>query len=366
MKIAEPNYIRHVLGYVTPGYNAVAQWNLAEIRAPEAWQQYFSATQKPGQGVLVAVLDSGVDVRHPDLAPNIARDASGSVIFLDEVYPNSAATPDIDASGRNYDWTTAYSDAMHPGPDGNGHGTHVAGILAAAGVSGYDGTNIVGVAPDATILPVKVMESDGNGDDWSISNGIVDAANRGARIENLSIGGPMPSDLLSDAITYAVDKGVLLVAAAGETLPTGSPVFYPAAYPGVIAVGAVGQKEDYEPYSNFGTQVALVAPGGPADNEATDGVLSTLPTYGSEMATELPSGIPGYGHASGTSQATPCVAGVAAMIWSLYPNLTAQQVRDRLVTSADKLGGVDFSQQTGWGLVDAMTALSVGDPRYGQ
>lgn len=385
VKFAEPNYLRHVMGgYAVPSeYNSTQQWNLEQIKAPEAWQQYFSASHPPGQNVLVAVLDSGVDVEHPDLSPNIARDSSGRYVFIDEVHPSPNATSDVDTSVdssgncvcKDYDWDTAYNGQNGtpcptgytcPGPDGHGHGTHVAGIIAAAGNDGgYKGTDVVGVAPGATILPVKIMHNDGNGDDWTIANGMIDAANYGAKIENMSIGGPDPSELLDDAVTYALAKGVLIVVAAGESLPEGGAVYYPAAYPGCVAVGAVDRNNNYQAYSNFGPQVALVAPGGTVD-ESTGGVLSTLPTYGSNLASEVGATIPGYGRVSGTSQAAPHVSGVAALIWSLYPNLTAQQVRERLVVSADKLGGVDFSQQTGWGLVDALTALSLGDPRYGQ
>ncbi|MBU6427403.1 MAG: S8 family serine peptidase [Cyanobacteria bacterium REEB65] len=368
IKFAEPNYLRHVLGtpgYSAPEYDANQQWNLEQIKAPEAWQQYFSADHPPGKGVLVAVIDSGVDVRHPDLAPNIAKDASGNVRFLDEVHPTPDATMDIDDQGRNFDWDTAYQDANHPGPDGHGHGTHVAGIIAAAaGDGGYGGVDLVGVAPAATILPVKAMHCDGGGDDWTISNAIVDAANDGAKIENLSIGGPDPSQLLEDSLTYARNKNVLVVIAAGNAPPDGAPVYYPAAYPGMVAVGAVDRNDVYQSYSNFGPQLALVAPGGTVD-ESTGGVFSTLPTYGSELASEVGATIPGFGRVSGTSQAAPHVAGVAALLWSLDPDLTADQVRDRLLVSADKIPGANSDQQ-GWGRVNALNALAVGDPRYGQ
>ncbi len=394
IKFAEPNFERHVLGYAVPSadYSSTQQWNLTQIRAPQAWSQYFSTTQPPGRtaqgpAVLVAVLDSGVDVLHPNLLPNIARDSTGKIRFIDEVHPTDTATSDIDTStNQDFNWATAYSGTPEgatyasllpdeacpagytcPGPDGHGHGTHVAGIIAAAAGTGddYQGVQVVGVAPAAQILPVKIMHNDGNGDDWTIANGMVDAAKAGAQIENMSIGGPDPSQLLDDAVTYTLDQGVLIVVAAGENLPQGQAVFYPAAYPGVIAVGAVDQYNNYQAYSNFGPQVALVAPGGTVD-EKDDGVLSTLPTYGSFLAAQVGATIPGYGRVSGTSQSAPHVAGVAALIWSLYPQLTAAQVRERLIASADPLGGVDFSDQTGWGLVDAVNALSLGDPRYGQ
>lgn len=357
VKYATPNYTRRVLGYAAAEQNGSSsgQWGNAQIRAPQAWETYFSATEPPGKGITVAVLDSGVDVRHPDLEPNVARDAYGNVKYIDVLHEASGST-DI-CGAYNYDWATAYKDGNHPGPDGHGHGTHVAGIIAAAGNNtGASGGNIVGVAPGASILPVKTMNCNGDGQDWDIAFGIKAAADSGARILNLSIGGPEPSELLEDALAYAMGKGVLVVVAAGNGF--GSPVYYPAAYEGVIAVGAVDRSETYQSYSNVGPQMGLVAPGG-TTNQTVEGILSTVPTYGSKITRGA-----AYYRVSGTSQASPFVAGVAALIWSREPSLTAEQVRARLLASARDLGPSGFDDKYGWGRVDALAALALGDHRY--
>ncbi|MBM3274020.1 MAG: S8 family serine peptidase, partial [Candidatus Sericytochromatia bacterium] len=271
------------------------------------------------------------------------RDASGSI---------------DSCRGYNYDWVNAYRDIGHPGPDGHGHGTHVAGIIAAVGNnSGGSGGNIVGVAPAATILPVKTMDCNGDGQDWNIAYGIKASADQGAKVLNLSIGGPEPSPLLEDALGYAIAKGALVIVAAGNG--QGSPVYYPAAYPGVIAVGAVDRDDAYQTFSNVGAQMGLVAPGGTI-NQSRDGILSTVPTYRSELSQ---SGL-AYSRVSGTSQASPFVAGVAALIWSREPSLTADQIRTRLYATARDIGPAGFDFKHGWGRIDAVAALAATDHRF--
>ncbi len=357
VKYATPNFTRRVLGYAASEQvdSSTGQWGNAQIKAPDAWNTYFSTSEPPGKGVTVAILDSGVDVRHPDLAANVAKDGLGKDIYIDVLRDASGSTDAC--GGLTYDWATAYQNSSHPGPDGHGHGTHVAGIVAAVGNnSGTGGQNIVGVAPAATILPVKTMDCRGDGNDWNIAYGIKAAADSNARIMNLSIGGPEPSELLEDALAYAMGKGVLVVVAAGNGF--GVPVYYPAAYQGVIAVGAVDRTDAYQPYSNVGPQVGLMAPGG-TTNQSVDGILSTTPTYGSTITR---SG--SYARVSGTSQASPFVAGVAALLWSKDPSLTADQVRARLFASAKDLGTAGFDEKYGWGRVDALAALALGDHRY--
>lgn len=355
VKYATPNFTRRVLGYAATEQNNSSQWGNSQVRAPEAWNTYFSSSDKPGAGITVAVLDSGVDVRHPDLEPNIVRE--GDQIKYIDVLRDASGSTDY-CGGYTYDWATAYTSGSKPGPDGHGHGTHVAGIIAAAGNNtGGNGGNIVGVAPGAGILPVKTMDCRGDGQDWNIAYGIKAAADSGAQIMNLSIGGPEPSELLEDALAYAMNKGVLVVVAAGNGF--GAAVYYPAAYEGVVAVGAVDRNEMYQPYSNVGPQVGLAAPGG-TTNQTVEGILSTVPTYGSAITK---SSIPYY-RVSGTSQASPFVAGVAALIWSRDRSLTAQQVRARLYASAKDLGTTGFDDKYGWGRVDALAALALGDHRY--
>jgi subtilisin family serine protease len=360
IKYATPNYVRHVLGYkasdLTTTY-ADGQWALGQIRAPEAWDAAFSAQSPPGKGVTVAVVDSGVDVRHPDLKDNIARDGAGNPVYIDVLHDASGSFDTC--NGKNYDWVTAYrGDGVHLGPDGHGHGTHVSGIIAASDGNGaVGGRKLIGVAPAATILPVKTMDCRGDGQDWDIAYGIKAAADQGARIMNLSIGGPEPSALLEDALAYALAKNVLIVVAAGNG--GGSPVFYPAAYSGVIAVGSVSYTDAYQSYSNVGPEVGMVAPGGTV-NQATEGILSSVPTYASEMSKAGA----GWARVSGTSQASPFVAGAAALIWSREPSLTLEQVRQRLYASAKDLGTKGFDNKYGWGRLDVAAALQLGDHRY--
>ncbi len=352
----------HITSFTAPGLDTSngGQWNLQAIQAPEAWSQDFSPSTPPGKGVVVAIVDSGVDVRNPDLAPNIARDAHGALVFYDEI---AAEGQHDDACGPNYDWSTAYSDANHPGPDGNGHGTHVAGIVAGAGATGSMSVPVYGVAPAATLLPVKVMDCQGNGDDWAIANGIVDAANYGAKVINLSIGGPeQPKPVLEDAITYAEGKGALLVAAAGNDYSANT-VDFPAADFGVLAVASIGINGSHPSYSDAGPQVAIAAPGGNLPYD-TAGVLSTLPTYPSQAGAE-DGGRTLEGHLAGTSQATPQVSGVAALLWSREPGLEASQVRVRLLASAGS-GKSGPSQNEGFGMVNAAKALALGSEDFSQ
>ncbi|MBM3266292.1 MAG: S8 family serine peptidase [Candidatus Sericytochromatia bacterium] len=360
IKYATRNYVRRVLGFRAAELKTIypsGLWALEQIKAPEAWDTYFSADNPPGKGVLVAVVDSGVDVRHPDLSANIARDGQGNPLYVD-VLRDASSSYDV-CRGYYYDWVTAYRDVTHLGPDGHGHGTHVAGIIAAqAGNPAYGYENIVGVAPAAQILPVKTMDCRGDGQDWNIAYGIKAAADMGARVLNLSIGGPEPSSLLEDALGYAIAKGTLIVVAAGNG--SGSPVFYPAAYPGVIAVGAVNRDDVYQSFSNIGPEMALVAPGGTI-NQTVEGILSTVPTYITEMDK---TGKHGFARVSGTSQASPFVAGAAALIWSREPSLTADQVRERLYASAADLGTRGFDTKHGWGRLDVAAALALGDHRY--
>ncbi len=296
---------------------------------------------------MVAVVDSGVDVRHPYLEQSIVRDPDGNPRYFDEIQESSLGS---DAGcGPVYDWRTAYADSRHPGPDGNGHGTHVAGILAARKPGA-----LMGVAPYASVLPVKVMDCGGNGDDWPIANGLIHATDAGAKIINLSIGGPKVGEaVLEDAIVYATSHGALLVMAAGNGF--GDPVYYPAAYPGMLAVGGVDKNDQVQPYSNIGRQLSVVAPGG-ATPHVTGGILSTTPTYASMMSRES-GGTTVTGRATGTSQAAPQVAGIAALIWSREPNLTASQVMVRILASAKDIGTSGKDDSSGWGRVDAVEAL---------
>lgn len=349
---AEPNYLRQTLAFTAPERSGTAnQWYLGAERGINVQAAWDTLTGSPGAGVTVAVVDTGVDVNHPDLADRIARDGQGAKRFIDEVGNDSS----VSTGNRNF-----------TGVDGNGHGTHVAGIVGASAGNG----GIVGVAPGVTILPVKVMRADGSGDDFAIAKGLKDAADAGADVINLSVGGPAPSQLLADAIAYDVAKGSTVVSASGNTCCGGSPVFYPAAYAGVIAVGATAGTPTspltIPAYSNRGPELALVAPGGDGDHKSADrGIYATLPTYDNYLSLVYGRS-KDYGTQSGTSMATPIVSGVAALVIAdakaRGEKLTPSQVRTRLLATVRPIGDQPFATDWGYGMVDPLKALTWSGP----
>ncbi|MBI6547072.1 MAG: S8 family serine peptidase [Cyanobacteria bacterium NC_groundwater_1444_Ag_S-0.65um_54_12] len=391
LRYAQPNYRRRLQAYAAsefdPGQEAKNNplWHLKLLDLNRTWASdkpanlpRFSGDYPPGKGIMVAVVDSGVDVKHPDLSGNIARNAEGKYLFLDEIKACGQSDVLAGAGGQTlvYDWVTAYDNPQGTGPDGNGHGTHVAGIIAAIGnnIPGLacqsPPCNTVGTAPGVTILPVKTMDAQGDGDDYCIARGLRDAADAGARIINLSVGGPDPGPMLAEVIVYLAQKGVVLVVASGND---GLRVNYPAAYPGAIAVGAIGNPNDALfpdalnkglPYSSRGPQLALVAPGG-SDTEMCPekrcGIYSTVPTYSTFIS--LHGKVTGtvYGRLTGTSMATPQVTGVAAMILAREPQLTPEQVRERILASTSPVSGTDgtFSERYGYGLLNPYRALTL-------
>jgi type VII secretion-associated serine protease mycosin len=279
------------------------QWDLEKISTPAAWE---SST---GSDMVVAVIDTGVDGSHPDLAGQLL--------------------PGLDA----------ITDTTGGDDDGNGHGTHVAGTVAA--VAG-NGEGVAGFAPDAKILPVKVLGANGSGYVSDTAQGIVWAADNGAHIINLSLGSSNPSKAEESAVAYAVGRGVTVVAAAGNEREEGSPTSYPAAYDGVIAVAATDPGDDVAEYSNQGAYVDVAAPG--------SGIFSTYPV-------DLPEGSSGYNALSGTSMAAPHVAAVAALIKSVQPDLTPDDIQQVLQSSAVDLGDGGFDEDFGYGRIDAAAAV---------
>ena len=269
-----------------------SQANMRQIHADQAW----AACDQGSSAVTVAVVDEGVDLTHPDLVSNLLP-------------------------GYNFvENNTTPQDDM-------GHGTHVAGIIAAS----LNGQGVVGVAPQVKILPVRVM-SNGSGSTSTIAQGIRWAADR-AQVINLSLGGPSDSSVLRDAINYAIQtKGRLVVAAAGNDGATTNQTEYPAAYPGVVAVAAVDGTGAHASFSNTGSYVSLSAPG--------VNILSTV--LGGQYAVY-----------SGTSMATPHVSGLAALIWSLYPNDSAAQVFTAMKNTAVDLGDKGYDPVYGYGLINA-------------
>lgn len=301
------------------------QWHLTRCKFPDAWKA------STGNGVTVAVIDSGVDPDHPDLKPHLLP-------LIDEVT----------AFGRH----DVYSQDNFDGRDGHGHGTHVCGLVGALKSNGI---GVVGGAPDATILPIKVTANDGETDDATIAKGITDAVAKGARVLNLSIGGPEPSPLLLEALNDAFKAGAAVCIAAGND---GGAVNYPAAYPGVIAVGGWTALDGVASYSSRGQDLVLVSPGGGAPGSSEgEQVLSCTPTYDCYLTTR--GGKPkDYGGQAGTSMASPIVSGLAALVIAQDPTLTGPQVRTRIASTCDDQGPAGFDEASGWGLINAARALS--------
>ena len=276
-------------------------WSLDLVNAPEVWAQGFR-----GQGVVVAVVDSGVDYTHPDLDANIWVNSG-------EVAGNG-----IDDDGNGYiddvrGWDFVNND--NTPLDLNGHGTHVAGTIAAEN----NGTGSIGVAYNARIMPVRVLDADGSGTWGGVAAGIRYAANNGARVINLSLGGGYSNEVAS-AVQYAAERGAIVVMASGNEF-SANPGF-PAnlATQWGIAVGAVNINSQLANFSNDAGLLAVnyvVAPG-------VD-VYSTLPNNR-------------YENYSGTSMAAPHVAGVVALMLSARPNLTTEQAISALTNTATRTG----------------------------
>jgi len=275
----------------------------ADIDAPEAWNI------QTGNPIVVGVIDSGVDYNHPDLAANIWTNP-------DEIAGNLM---DDDSNGYIDDvrgWDFAFND-NNP-MDVDGHGTHVAGTIAA---TGNNNLGVIGVAWDkAKIMPLRFLDDTGSGATSNAILAIDYAVAENVKITNNSWGGliPIPSQALEDAITAFEENGGLFVAAAGNSsLNTDLVPAYPASYPNpsIISVAATDHKDILAYYSNYGkNSVDLAAPG--------SDIYSTLP--GNQ-----------YGYLSGTSMASPHVAGAVALVWSQNPSWTAAQVKQKVMDSTE-------------------------------
>ena len=305
VEYVEPDYIyRATIKPNDEYYNRLHA--LPRIAAEQAWDV---TTGNPN--VLIAVVDTGVYAGHPDFGQNIVN---GS------------------------DFINGDANAA----DDEGHGTHTAGIIAAIG---NNGRGVAGMCWQCKVLAVKALNEQGGGSAVTVASGIRYAADRGARIINLSLGGENDSRLLHEAIRYATGRGVLVVVAAGNEAMEGNPVEYPAAYPEVLAVGATDGNDAHAPFSNYGSYVDIAAPG-------VD-IGSTL---------WVPDAAEAYGAATGTSEAAPFVAGLAGLIWSVNPALSSEEVRRVLLTTVDDLGAAGRDDYFGAGRVNAYRAVLAAVP----
>jgi thermitase len=292
----------------------------ADIDAPEAW-----ALSKGSPATIVAIIDSGLDYTHPDLAANYLG---------------------------GYNYIDGNTDPM----DEHGHGTHVAGTIAAA-IDNPTGSpaaseGVVGVAPNVRLLSYKVCRLDGTCDDFAIQQAIGQAIVDGASVINMSLGETGRSESLNEAVQDAWQAGLVIVAGAGND---GNEVlFYPAAFDNVVSVGAFDEDHRRASFSNFGTWVDLSAPG--------NVIMSSYPMAACAGAVPVPGDTGCYNWLSGTSMATPHVSGAAALVWS-RPGVTSNsQVVEILQESADPRG-VSETRLDAWtfhGGLNIHDALSYG------
>ena len=352
---ADPNYLRRA--YRTPSDPFFRhQWHYPLIRLPQAWDV---TTGTPATGeVVVAVVDTGVMLSHPDL--------SGKVLPGFDFVSDAAMSNDGDGRDANADDP---GDALTPGGS-SWHGTHVAGTVGAAG---DDGAGVAGVSWGARILPVRALGR-GGGTSFDIIQAVRWAAGlsndsgtvppRRADVINLSLGGPGSSASEQAEYTAVRGAGVIIIAAAGND--SSAQLGFPASYEGVVSVSAVDMALARAPYSNFGTAVDVAAPGGDSSadrdgNGIADGVVSTYVDDASGTRT------PAFGQLNGTSMAAPHVAGVAALMKAVCPSLTPAQF-DALLTSGaltQDLGAAGRDDFFGHGLIDALSAVQAAGSQCG-
>jgi thermitase len=297
VRYAEPNYIVRICSTpADPDYGL--QYGPQKVQADLAWDIW-----QPQAQTIIAIIDTGVDSTHPDLTNKICRDAGGILGY--------------DAINRVRD----------DGMDDHGHGTHCAGTAAAetnngigmAGIAGWNGL----AGSDTTfirIMPVKVLDGFGSGTWDDVADGMVWAADNGARVLSMSLGGFGDTQVTRDAAAYAWSKNCLVVAAAGNAA-TDIP-FYPASYPNVLSVAATDDTDTLANFSNYGSWVLTAAPG--------VNTYATTPTYAAGGGFALD-----YDYLSGTSMACPHVAGEAALIWAQYPLLANVDITNIITANVD-------------------------------
>ena len=305
VRYVEENGTMYALGQTTP-------WGVDRVDADVA-----HANGETGSGADVAIIDTGIDSDHPDLQANLGK---GKSFVACET-----------KGGCRFGAKPADNTCYESWDDDNDHGTHCAGIAGA--VDNSEG--VVGVAPDVTLHAVKVLDKCGSGSYSDIAAGVEWVADQGYDVGSMSLGGDSGSSTLKDAIQYAQDKGVLLVAAAGNSGPCSDCVGYPAAYSEVVAVSSTASDDSLSDFSSTGPEVELAAPG-------TD-IYSSVASNG------------GYDTFSGTSMACPHVSGAAGQL--MADGATNAEARKTLKDNAEDIGLA--SNESGAGLLDVASALGL-------
>jgi thermitase len=307
-----PNDPYYSTPYPTSNYGNIAQWAPQFVGAQQAWD-----TTLGDPSIIIAIIDTGIDPNHPDLAGKIG---------LTKNFVKGEKAQDL-----------------------FGHGTHVAGI-AAAKIN--NGEGIAGICGLCSLMSIKVLGADGSGSTSNVASGITYATDFGARVINLSLGSSTPSTIIRDALDYALNNNALPVVAMGNanTDHVGDLAYWYSA----LSVGAVDQRGGKASFSNFGLQTDVVAPG--------VAVLSTMPTYPVTLNTQYGYKM-NYDALSGTSMATPVVAGLAGLLLSRNPSLTASQVKGMIESSGGD--GASFSLTSGFGAVHAAQAVTFASQAEG-
>ncbi len=313
VQYAEPNYLERLFWIPNDTYYSGSQWNLRKINMESAWNITQGASN-----VKVAIVDTGLDLDNLDGPVNIV-------------------SPLNQCNGTSQVYDT------------DGHGSHVTGVVAA---NANNAKGVAGVAPGVSIMPIKV-ECSGSILVSDTAVGVRYAADNGAKVINYSLGSTNDSQTRREAVDYALSRGVLFVAAAGNEYAEGNPVDYPAAYPGVVAVAATTYNDTHASYSQVQSYVSVSAPGGDPSS-SSDPDLTHWITSLDQVHVQ---GLLSIASLAGTSQAAPHVSGLAGLVWSANPNLTNVQVTNIITSTAVDLGTTGKDDYYGWGRIDAYAAL---------
>ncbi|MCF6137378.1 S8 family peptidase [Pseudalkalibacillus berkeleyi] len=297
---AEPNYI-YLQNETDDELYKRYQWNLPAIRTEEGWE-----ITRGKEDVTIAIIDTGIDLEHPDLSKRIVK---GYNVLNDSPLPN----------------------------DENGHGTHVAGIIAS---ETNNGLGVAGITWYNQIMPIKAMNAEGYGTSFDVAKGVRWAVENGADVINMSLGNYKSSKALKEAIDYAFEKDVILVAASGNE--NTNQISYPAAFDKVIGVAAVNTELTRADFSNFGEYIDVAAPG-----------VDIASTYLKGQ----------YASLSGTSMATPHVAALAGLIRSSQPQLTNKEIIEIIKDTTDDVGNPGKDQYTGHGIINVSAALKYANEK---